>query len=292
MTKGAKRNGLASVAVAALAMLLAGSDPVPKSSPGSSPARKAAAPPAPAERRVPADDTTFRPTVLVRRGTSQGSGSVIASVNGETLVLTVAHVVENPGDLVVEVHHYNLGVEGQHTPGPWPRVYGAQVIVADSAADVAILRVRGHQALPYVARIAEGDYEPARGTVVTSVGIDLATHLSSWKTSVYGLVRADLKKKGVEQPFLVTDRGPEHGRSGGGLFLADGRLVGVCVGRVEKARDRWIGIFAPVESINRLIREAQLEPTIARSENWHIAASRRARSPVTETDHQAQPPSR
>ena len=42
---------------------------------------------------IASDDWTFRPTVVVRRGTSQGSGTIIASVDGETLVLTAAHVV-------------------------------------------------------------------------------------------------------------------------------------------------------------------------------------------------------
>ena len=49
------------------------------------------------------------PTVVVRRGTSQGSGTIIASVDGETLVLTAAHVVKAEGPVLVELHRYNLG---------------------------------------------------------------------------------------------------------------------------------------------------------------------------------------
>ena len=54
---------------------------------------------------------TYRPTVVVRRGTSQGSGTIIASVDGETLVLTAAHVVKAEGPILVELHRYNLGME-------------------------------------------------------------------------------------------------------------------------------------------------------------------------------------
>ena len=67
-----------------------------------SPAR-AAAPrkPAPASglhrTPVPWDDATYRATVVVRRGTSQGSGTIIASVPGETLVLTASHVIKEIG---------------------------------------------------------------------------------------------------------------------------------------------------------------------------------------------------
>src|SRR4051812_15992052 len=57
----------------------------------------------------PEDDGTFRPTVLVRKGRAQGSGTVIASDRAGSLVLTAAHVVEDPGPLRVELHRYNLG---------------------------------------------------------------------------------------------------------------------------------------------------------------------------------------
>ena len=36
---------------------------------------------------------------------------MIASVEGETLILTAAHVVEGAGPLWVELHRYNFGVE-------------------------------------------------------------------------------------------------------------------------------------------------------------------------------------
>ena len=46
---------------------------------------------------VPWDNETYRPTVVVRRGTSQGSGTIIASIDGETLVFTASHVVKDEG---------------------------------------------------------------------------------------------------------------------------------------------------------------------------------------------------
>src|SRR5690242_12494598 len=106
-----------------------------------------------AERPAPRDDLTFRPTVLVRNGSSQGSGTIIASTEGETLVLTASHVVEEPGSLSVELHRYNLGVEHAQSSRRWPLSFAAKVAAADVAADVAILRVRGLGALPYVARL-------------------------------------------------------------------------------------------------------------------------------------------
>src|SRR5579864_1836174 len=241
------------------------------------------------DRVVEADDETFRPTVMIVKGKGQGSGSVIASVDRETLVLTAAHVVREPGDLVVELHRYNVGAEHANTPGTWPRIVRAEVVAADAPSDVAVIRIEGMVALPYVARLAEPDETPEKGAVVTSVGIDQATHLSSWTARVYGVYALDPLKRGTKRPFLITDHAPEHGRSGGGLYRSDGRLVGLCVGRSDPPKGHAIGCFAPVTSIHRLLRENDLEAAIARSERGHVAADHTARpsvrNPVTTTGH-------
>src|SRR5262249_62388535 len=123
--------------------------------------------------------------------------------------------------------------------------------------------------------------EPAPGTVVTSVGIDLGVHLSSWQARVVEIDRFVLEHQTEERPFVITTRPPEHGRSGGGLFLESGALVGVCIGRAvatREARDRSrVGVFAAPASIRRLLRDNALEETIARSQS--------AVRPVTTTGH-------
>jgi hypothetical protein len=136
--------------------------------------------------------------------------------------------------------------------------------------------------LPYVARLGPGVEEPARGTVVTSVGIDRGEHLSSWLAYVEGVDWFLLEEQKEERPFLITSRPPEHGRSGGGLFLPGGELVGVCIGRVEETKKVRVGIFASGARVRRLLRDHDLEETIARSEALIRQASvpRRA-SPTT-----------
>ena len=81
------------------------------------------------------------------------------------------------------------------------------------------------------------------------------------------------------RPFLITEKIPEHGRSGGGLFLANGDLVGVCVGHSELVKGRHMGVFAAGESIRRLLDDHQLTATILRSE-LRMARLRRKRSPA------------
>lgn len=231
---------------------------------------------------LPGDDWTFRPTVMVRRGTSQGTGTVIASVDGETLVLTAAHVVRGRDPLIIELHRYNLGLENRDAPGPWPRVIPAQVAASDPTADVAILRVRKMEALPYVARILDSgkDGAPEEWSSVTSVGIDLGSRLSSWNSVLVETARIKLGESDQTRPFLITARTPEHGRSGGGLFTAEGRLIGVCVGHAEMVKGRRMGVFSSIDNARRLIRENDLTAVLARSSARHAARRRTAAAPA------------
>ncbi len=222
-------------------------------------------PPAATPTPPPGHDLTFRPTVIVRRGKHQGSGTVIASIPGESLVLTASHVLEGDGALYIEVHRYNLGLERRQPAAGWPREVPARVVALDKASDLAVIRVAGFEAMPYVARIAPGSGEPPRGEAVVSVGIDLGETLASWGSRVFDYARIDMGNGGGPRPFLLVEKPPEHGRSGGGLFTTDGTVVGVCVGRAEIIRGKRFGVFASSESIRRILREHDLEAAVARS---------------------------
>jgi hypothetical protein len=231
--------------------------------------------------------------VIVRCGTGQGSGTIIASVDGETLVLTAAHVVRKPEPVAVELHRYNLGVERSMPAKGWPLAIPAEVAARDPIGDVAVLRIRGRQVLPFVARLAPVGDEPKPGMVVASVGVDNGGDiLESWQTDIRQLVwfrmgpqrsehtqnfrlsdarttRPEPSGDGIDvedRPYLITTRAPQRGRSGGGLFRDGNRLVGVCVGRIELARGQAWGVFASCESVRRLLRENELEPLVTRSE--------------------------
>jgi len=98
------------------------------------------------------------------------------------------------------------------------------------------------------------------------VGIDLGAKLSSWKTGLVEVLWFGLIDGGKDRPFLVTDKIPEHGRSGGGLFDRDGQLVGVCVGHAELVKGRRRGVFSSVESARKLLENNELTSVIDRSE--------------------------
>jgi S1-C subfamily serine protease len=201
-----------------------------------------------------------RPTVQIRNGRDRGSGTIIASVAGETLILTASHVVHGATELKVEIHRHNLGFPslGLTEGGGWPRLVAATVVASDPDSDVAVVRVQGMVAMRYVARLDPEAKEPAAGEVVTSVGIDRTLHLTRWQTTVKGSGLIDLGKGGGKRPFTITARSPEHGRSGGGLFRADGSVVGVCTGQLHVKQTPTTGVFVSVESIRRLVRDNDL----------------------------------
>jgi S1-C subfamily serine protease len=181
--------------------------------------------------------------------------------------LTAAHVVRESGPISVELHRYNFGLERTPAPpGAWPQSVAADIAAIDAAADLAVLRIEGLPPLPYVARIAPARHEPAVDSVVTSIGIDLGRHLSSWSTRLVEALWFELNDNREERLFFITARAPEHGRSGGGLFLPDGELVGVCIGHAELFRGARQGVFASRESIRHLLAEHDLMTVIARSE--------------------------
>jgi len=236
---------------------------------------------------LPGDNMTLRPTVVVRRGTSQGSGTIIASIDGETLVLTAAHVVKAEGPIFVELHRYNVGRERTPAkPGSWPRPLPASLAAADAAADLAVLRIEKVVALPYVARLAPDQGPLAPDSTVTSVGIDLGAKLTTWTTQLVKTVRFELNDSHSERLFLITIQTPEHGRSGGGLFLANGELVGVCVGHAALVEGRRMGVFASRESIRQLLDDHDhLSALIVRSEKRRALV--KGRSPTMNPAAQA-----
>lgn len=227
----------------------------------------------------PLDDVIFRPTVMVRKGNSRGSGTIIASTKGRSLILTAAHVIDGPGRAAIELHRFNLGIEGRKLGGSWPKVIPVKILVADLNADVAVLMVEGLARLPYVARLNDTLADPLPdGFSVTSVGIDQASDLNSWDSRIRGtaLLSRNLADEGGSaftspsgnqgqapshdpRLFVITEHPPIQGRSGGGLYSSDGRLLGVCVGRIEvkstRGEERTIGLFASGQSIQRVLEQ-------------------------------------
>jgi S1-C subfamily serine protease len=224
---------------------------------------------------LPGDDVTFRPTVMVHKGKSLGTGTVISSLEGETLILTACHVIDDPGLLTVDLNRFNLGMERTREGGTFPRSLKATIAARDVSTDLAILVVRGQLPWPFVARIARGDAPPPPGTSVTSIGFDLGQKLIGMTTKVRTIERINLGRGGTDRLFVVTENPPEHGRSGGGLYRSDGALVGVCIARAEFDKGPTKGIFTTLGNIKELLRtHEKLATSVSRSSNRPTSPAR------------------
>lgn len=145
--------------------------------------------------------------VRVRRttgsGGEQGTGTVVRSGGGWSIVLTAAHVADGPGELTVRG-------DG--------KTHRATLVESWKDADLAAVYVAGVD-LPAV-RVSDDD--PAEGDEVQMYGL----------SSVYsrGVIREKMTLNGVEQWGYGEHADSESGDSGAGVF-AGTRLVGVHLGK-------------------------------------------------------------
>ena len=136
----------------------------------------------------------------------QGSGFIISS---DGLVLTNAHVVRDAKQVTVKLSDR--------------REFSAQVLGSDPATDIAVLKLDA-KGLPTVQlgdpkQVAVGDY-------VLAIGAPYGFE----QTATQGIVSAkgrSLPGDSSVVPFIQTDAAVNPGNSGGPLFDASGRVVGV-----------------------------------------------------------------
>ncbi len=156
---------------------------------------------------------TVRLRVDDETGHSYGTGTVIDVHGNEALVLTCAHIFDSSkgrGPIAVDVFAH-----------PNPEVVAGKLISRDAKLDVALVSIHTRQpAQP--ASVAGTEYRPQVRESVFSIGCNHGEN----PTVVDGHIKAIDKYLGPAN--LVVSGRPVDGRSGGGLFAADGRLIGVC----------------------------------------------------------------
>jgi S1-C subfamily serine protease len=136
-----------------------------------------------------------------------GSGTVVHSASGKSLVLTNRHVCPNgTGHPFVLVGN---------------KSYRAEWIAADDTVDLALLRVSVE--LPAVELAAS---EPVKGTTVRQWGYSLHGPVKAKTGSVLETIQFTTDA-GARVNTLVTDIAVEPADSGSGIFDPDGKLVAV-----------------------------------------------------------------
>lgn len=183
---------------------------------------------------------TVRLKIADPKGNSVGSGTIIDSRAGEALVLTCGHVFrDSAGKGKISVDLFGPGA---------PKDLEGELIGYDLKRDVGLVSIRPGQAVT-VARLAPPNYAPKRGDVVMNVGCDNGREPTVLRSQINGVDK-------YEGPSNIEVAGqPVEGRSGGGLFTADGVVIGVCNAADPKDNE---GLYAGLRTIHEQVAQLGL----------------------------------
>jgi thiol-disulfide isomerase/thioredoxin len=146
-------------------------------------------------------------------GRSVGSGTIIDARSGEALILTCGHVFrdsQGKGKIVVDL--FGPGAQ-QGVP--------ARLVAFDLKSDLGFLSIELANPAS-VAPLASADFRVQPHDAVVTVGCSHGADPTAESSQV---TKVD-KYLGASNVEVAGQ--PVEGRSGGGLFTADGRVIGVC----------------------------------------------------------------
>jgi thiol-disulfide isomerase/thioredoxin len=191
-----------------------------------------------------AEAATVRLRVFDGNGHGAGTGTIIDTHGEEALVLTCGHLFrDTKGQGRIEV---DLFVGGE------TRTVEAQLVDYDAdSRDIALVAIRPGVAVQPVKVIGPNEL-PSAGDTAFSFGCDRGADPSRRDTRVTGVNKYNQDRGGSN---LEIAGAPIDGRSGGGLFDAQGRLIGVC-NAADYEGD--VGIYAGPGSVHWQLDRVQL----------------------------------
>jgi S1-C subfamily serine protease len=149
-----------------------------------------------------------------------GSGTRSAVASGTGIVLTP------DGEVLTNAHVVQGATAIQVTTGDGD-VHAAQVAGADSAADIALLRVVGVSGLATAALGRSADVRVGDDVVAIGYALDLAGPPSVTRGIVSAVGRSFQTDNGTMPGLIQTDAAISSGNSGGALLNAQGRVIGI-----------------------------------------------------------------
>ena len=170
---------------------------------------------------------TVRLKVMDGGGQSYGTGTIIHTHGDEALVLTCGHLFrESKGAGQIQVTLF--------APGASRPVAGTLLVYEAEQRDVALVSIRpGVPVTPI--QVGSPQYHPRPGDPVFTIGCNHGENPTIQESVITAVDRY------LGPPNLEVRGHPVEGRSGGGLFSANGQLIGVC-NAADLQEDR--GIYA------------------------------------------------
>lgn len=177
-----------------------------------------------------------------------GTGTIIHSTSGKSIILTCAHLfMHSKESPQVEVDVFQEGRE--------PARYPAVVIGGSHDSDLAVLQIQNAAALPSASLMAQSEHLKP-GQLVCSVGCDNGRPPSLLNSKI-------LRINPYKGPANLTcEKDPVQGRSGGGLFDDQGRLLAVCSAADRELKEGlYMSMPAIITQLSKLSLDYVLKPT-------------------------------
>ena len=160
-----------------------------------------------------------------------GSGSgVILTEDG--YIATCAHVVDGAKSVKVTLNDDTS--------------YDATIVGTDTKNDIAIIKIDATGLTPAIV----GDSETLTvGSEVIAIGNPLGELRGTATAGIISAVNRTIEVEGQTMTLVQTDAAISPGNSGGGLFDATGKLIGIVNAKVSDSRAEGLGFAIPVNSV-------------------------------------------
>ena len=190
-----------------------------------------------------AQAATVRLRVFDGRGYGAGTGTIIDAQGEEALVLTCGHLFRDTHSDPESANSPDHRIEVDLFIGGEPKTVTGQLIDFDADnRDIGLVAIR--PGFPVQPVTVLGDQNAVRvGQSAFSFGCDRGDPPTRRDTRITGV---DKYNQNVNASNLEIDGAPIDGRSGGGLFDNQGRLIGVCNAADYKSD---IGIYTGPRSV-------------------------------------------
>ena len=160
-----------------------------------------------------------------------GSGSgVILTEDG--YIATCAHVVEGAKTVKVTLND--------------DTAYDATIVGTDNKNDIAIIKIDATGLTPAIV----GDSTTLTvGSEVIAIGNPLGELRGTATAGIISATNRTIEVEGQTMTLVQTDAAISPGNSGGGLFDASGKLIGIVNAKVSDSRAEGLGFAIPVNSV-------------------------------------------
>lgn len=136
------------------------------------------------------------------------------------------------------------------------REYQAEVVLGDEASDLAILKLKEADALPFLSLRDSESVEV--GELVLAIGNPFGVGQTVSSGIISGLARSGKVTGNARGYFIQTDAPINPGNSGGALIGMDGALIGVNTAIVTRSGgSNGIGFAIPAAMVEQFVRQAR-----------------------------------